>query len=224
MHPATESVAFPRKLFHPVTRVLPSSSLHHPSPRVPVSPIKIQPSTFLSLSLSLFRSPFLNRVGGKRRIRDRFLKVGDVERRPKSATGIEKRGLGKEEEKEETTRLGIEIRSETRRWPAETSRNEYSKRKGGPFQATLPLLAELVTSIRMISEYPLTATFAKHRSSWPNLSLLNRRRRRCLARCLFCSVREDTVNETRWNIGTRIYLALARIFAGKFNSARFARF
>lgn len=64
MHPATESVAFPRKLFHPVTRVLPSSSLHHPSPRVPVSPIKIQPSTFLSLSLSLFRSRFLTELEG----------------------------------------------------------------------------------------------------------------------------------------------------------------
>lgn len=76
VHPATESLAFPRKLFHPVTRVpCPFLLLSSPSP---VFPIKFEPSTSpsppLSLSHSvthsLFLSPrFLTKLEGNR-IRD----------------------------------------------------------------------------------------------------------------------------------------------------------
>lgn len=167
----TESVAFPRKLFHPVTRVpCPFLLLPSPSPSVPFFRLN---SNLRLLPLSLSLSRFLTKLEGNRILRlisestvyglndgqslgREWRKVGRFGRKRKRDKTTDSARL-------DSTRSGIEIRSETRRWPrcrlGTNIRN--GRREGG--ERRYQLLAELVNEHSHDILISLTATFAKHR-------------------------------------------------------------
>lgn len=228
----TESVAFPRKLFHPVTRV-PCLFLLLPSPSPSVPFFRLN-SNLRLLPLSLSLSRFLTKLEGNRILRlisestvyglndgqslgREWRKVGRFGRKRKRDKTTDSTRL-------DSTRSGIEIRSETRRWPrCRLGTNIRNGRREGGGERRYQLLAELVNEHSHDILISLTATFAKHRGL-KNL------------KTFFLTDYDDDddgdgfflarYERNKRNTGKRIlgrgYIWLWPEF--KFNSARFARF